>query len=139
MVRVVNVQRQQLERRRAEILARHGVTLDEFAERAVRYELVGDEWDAWGSCAASPSCSAMPDDSADGTGSSTSPSATSGAYTSRRPRKAFKLPPPINPACRRMLRSSSRLAHTGVGQLLNRCDRCYTLPTDLFLCRYMRR
>ncbi len=48
MVRVVNVQRQQLERRRAEILARHGVTLDEFAERAVRYALVGDEWDAWG-------------------------------------------------------------------------------------------
>ncbi len=47
MVRVVNVQRQQLERRRAEILARHGVTLDEFAERASRYALVGNEWDAW--------------------------------------------------------------------------------------------
>ena len=70
MVRVVNVQRQQLEHRRAEILARHGVTLDEFAERAVRYALVGDEWDAWGSCAASPSCSAMPEDSVDGTESS---------------------------------------------------------------------
>ncbi|MGH3767947.1 MAG: hypothetical protein ACRDS0_10110 [Pseudonocardiaceae bacterium] len=47
MVHVVNVQRQQLERRRAEILARHGVTLDEFAERAARYALVGNEWDAW--------------------------------------------------------------------------------------------
>jgi hypothetical protein len=47
MVRVVDVERQQLERRRAEILASHGVTLDEFAERAARYALVADEWDAW--------------------------------------------------------------------------------------------
>ena len=47
MVRVVNVQRQQLERRRAEILARHGVTLDEFAERAGRYARAGNEWDDW--------------------------------------------------------------------------------------------
>ncbi|MPZ67288.1 MAG: hypothetical protein GEU83_17885 [Pseudonocardiaceae bacterium] len=47
MVRVVQADRQQLEARRAEILARHGVTLDEFAERAAAYALVGDEWEAW--------------------------------------------------------------------------------------------
>lgn len=47
MVHVVNAQRQELVRRRSEILARHGVTLDEFTDRAARYELVGDEWDAW--------------------------------------------------------------------------------------------
>jgi len=47
MVRVIDVEREQLERRSAEILASHGVTLDEFAERAARYALVGDEWDAW--------------------------------------------------------------------------------------------
>jgi hypothetical protein len=47
MVRVVQADRQQLEARRAEILARYDVTLDEFAERAAAYALVGDEWDAW--------------------------------------------------------------------------------------------
>lgn len=47
MVRVVSVQRQQLQRCRAELLASYGVTLDQFAERAARYALVGDEWDAW--------------------------------------------------------------------------------------------
>ncbi len=47
VVRVVQADRQQLEDRREEVLARHGVTLDEFAERAEAYALVGDEWEAW--------------------------------------------------------------------------------------------
>lgn len=47
MTRVVVAKREDLETRRAEILARYGVSLDEFAERAKRYALVGDEWDAW--------------------------------------------------------------------------------------------
>lgn len=55
MTRVVVAERGELERRRAEILARHGVSLEEFAERAARYALVGDELDDWMSCGASPS------------------------------------------------------------------------------------
>jgi hypothetical protein len=47
VVQIVDAERQQLERRRAEILARYGVTLAEFAERAASYGLVGDEWGAW--------------------------------------------------------------------------------------------
>lgn len=47
MVRVVQADRQQLEARRAEILRRHGVTLEEFTARAAAYALVGDEWEAW--------------------------------------------------------------------------------------------
>jgi hypothetical protein len=47
MVRVVQADRLQLKARRAEVLARYDVTLDEFAERAAAYALVGDEWDAW--------------------------------------------------------------------------------------------
>ena len=47
MTRVVVAKREDLETRRAEILARYGVSLDEFIERAQRYALVGDEWDAW--------------------------------------------------------------------------------------------
>lgn len=47
MTRVVVAERGELERRRAEILARHGVSLEEFAERAARYALVGDELDDW--------------------------------------------------------------------------------------------
>ncbi len=47
MVRIVQADHQQLEARRAEILARYGVTLEGFAERAAAYALVGDEWEAW--------------------------------------------------------------------------------------------
>lgn len=47
MTRVVVAERGELERRHAEILARHGVSLEEFAERAARYALVGDELDDW--------------------------------------------------------------------------------------------
>ncbi len=47
MVRVVRADPEQLEARRAEILARYGLTLDQFAERAEAYSLVGEEWEAW--------------------------------------------------------------------------------------------
>lgn len=45
MTRVVEVTRDELLRRRAAILTRHGMTLAEFEERASGYELVGGQWD----------------------------------------------------------------------------------------------
>ena len=47
MTRVTNVTEEELLARRAEILERHGVNLQEFAERARQYALTGDEWADW--------------------------------------------------------------------------------------------
>lgn len=47
MVRVVSVDRAELLARRAEILDKHGLTIQDFASRADHYSLVGAEWDAW--------------------------------------------------------------------------------------------
>jgi len=47
MTRVTNVTEAQLLARRDELLAKHGLSLDEFAERARMYALVGDEWADW--------------------------------------------------------------------------------------------
>ena len=61
MVRVVQADRQQLEARRAEILARYDVTLDEFAERPQPMRSSVMSGMPGTSCAASPSCSMMSD------------------------------------------------------------------------------
>ena len=47
MTRVTNVTEEDLLARRATILERHGISLDEFSERARRYALTGDEWADW--------------------------------------------------------------------------------------------
>lgn len=47
MTRVTLVTENDLLTRRAEILERHGVSLEEFADRARRYALIGDEWADW--------------------------------------------------------------------------------------------
>jgi len=47
MTRVMNVTEESLRARRAAILERHGISLDEFAERARRHALAGDEWTDW--------------------------------------------------------------------------------------------
>lgn len=47
MTRVTNVTREELQARRAEILNRHGASLEEFVERAKQYALTGDEWADW--------------------------------------------------------------------------------------------
>jgi hypothetical protein len=47
MTRVIRATRQDLERRRAEILDRLGLTYDELAAKATAYSLTGDEWYAW--------------------------------------------------------------------------------------------
>ena len=47
MVRVVSVERDELLARRDEILAKHGLSLTDLADRATQYALVGSEWDAW--------------------------------------------------------------------------------------------
>lgn len=47
MTRVTNVTKEDLLTRREAILQRHGVSLDEFAERAKQYALTGDEWADW--------------------------------------------------------------------------------------------
>lgn len=47
MSRVHQLSRDDLERRRREILDQLGVTYSELASRAEGYSLVGDEWSAW--------------------------------------------------------------------------------------------
>ena len=47
MARVTRVTEADLLARREAILRRHGVSLDEFAERAKQYALAGDEWADW--------------------------------------------------------------------------------------------
>lgn len=47
MTRVTKVTEEDLLARREAILRRHRVSLDEFAERAKRYALTGDEWADW--------------------------------------------------------------------------------------------
>jgi hypothetical protein len=47
MVRVVSVDRDELMKRRDEILTKQGLSLAQFAARAAQYTLVGSEWDAW--------------------------------------------------------------------------------------------
>ena len=47
MTRVTTVTQDELLARRAEILVRRGVTLEEFTDRAEQYALTGDEWTDW--------------------------------------------------------------------------------------------
>ncbi|MDR0359695.1 MAG: hypothetical protein LBJ87_09580 [bacterium] len=47
MGRVVEVSREELEARRARILDRVGVPLEELTRRAEASALIGDEWEAW--------------------------------------------------------------------------------------------
>jgi hypothetical protein len=47
MTRVTKVTKEDLLARREAILQRHGVSLEEFAERAKHYTLAGDEWADW--------------------------------------------------------------------------------------------
>ncbi len=47
MVKMLEVSREDLERRRAEILDRVGLTLEEITGRATDASLVADQWEAW--------------------------------------------------------------------------------------------
>lgn len=47
MSRVIPVSGAELEGRRAEILRKFGVSLDELTARAESGALLGDEWEAW--------------------------------------------------------------------------------------------
>jgi hypothetical protein len=47
MVKMLEVSREDLERRRAEILDRVGLTLNEITARASQGSLVAEEWEAW--------------------------------------------------------------------------------------------
>lgn len=47
MVKMLELSREDLERRRAEILDRIGLTLDEITARAGEGSLVAEEWEAW--------------------------------------------------------------------------------------------
>jgi predicted neuraminidase len=47
MTRVAAVTDEELRARRERILAKLGIPLDELRDRATRYALVGDEYEAW--------------------------------------------------------------------------------------------
>ena len=47
MIEVVNVTRDDLLAYRLAIVEKHRLTLDEFADRARRYAMIGEEWDDW--------------------------------------------------------------------------------------------
>ena len=47
MTRVHEVTKEELEKRRAEILSRLETSYEDLAEKALAHRLVADEWEAW--------------------------------------------------------------------------------------------